>query len=92
VIYLDGNTVRLTCKFSDWDGAIANPSIVKLIIYNSRYQKINEFSLGPGNKTPDGAFYFDWIPVDTGEFIYEWYAELDGTPSLTRERISIRKL
>ncbi|WP_100406687.1 hypothetical protein [Bacillus solitudinis] len=92
MMYQFGNTVRLSSIFYDWDGNVAEPDLVKLKVYNSGYQKKEEFSLGPANRKDDGGYFYDWTPKETGDLIYEWYAELEGNPSLKRDRISIKML
>lgn len=80
-----GNTVRLTCSFSDFEGKIVSPQIVKIIIYDVLYKKLEEFSLDENGKLADGRYYFDYVPIKSGRFYYEWYGEIAGNPAIKRE-------
>ncbi|MBU8908489.1 hypothetical protein [Desertibacillus haloalkaliphilus] len=90
--YQEGNTVRLLVEFKDWDNQPVDPDLVKLIILDNSYKKVEENSVGPANRLGEGMYYFDYVTKEAGDYIYEWYAEIDGTPSLKRERIFVRKV
>jgi hypothetical protein len=89
--YQLGNTVRLIAQFSDWDGNPVDPALIKIKFYDVYFKKIDEQSVGVGSKIDVGSYYFDYVPDTTGTFIYEWYGEIEGNPSLQRETISIKK-
>lgn len=76
-------------KFYDWENQLADPTIVKLIIYDRNYAKLNEISIPPSSRLDVGSYYYDYVLEQTGIFVYEWYAELDGKPSLQRNRFTV---
>ena len=86
--YQAGNTVRLTCAFKDYtSGTAKDPELIKVIIYDYRYNKIGEFTMTGTNKTGVGEYFYDYeIPFATKptKFYYEWYGEISGSPSLKR--------
>lgn len=86
--YQSGNTVRLKAEFKDWNGNNIDPDVIKLIIYDSRYQKLQEIEVPASNKVNVGMYFYDYV-FEAGLFIYEWLATIGGTPSLIRKRISI---
>ncbi|MDM5333446.1 hypothetical protein QUF56_09425 [Ureibacillus composti] len=86
--YQAGNTVRLTAEFKDWEGVSIDPETVKLIIYDYRYTKLSEFEVPTANRINVGTYFYDHV-FETGLFIYEWLATIDGKPSLVRKQISI---
>ncbi|MFC3883741.1 hypothetical protein ACFOU2_09610 [Bacillus songklensis] len=89
--YQAGNTVRLAAEFKDWDGENVDPETIKLIIYDYRYNKLDEREIQTENRTSIGAYYYDYI-FNEGEFIYEWLATINRTPSLIRKRISVKTI
>jgi hypothetical protein len=81
--YQSGNTVRLSCEFYDFDKEMKDPTIIKLKIYDYKYNLLDEFT--NVIRSEMGKYYFDYVTdVDNKTYIYEWYGELDGTPSLRR--------
>lgn len=92
--YLVGNTMRMEAEFRNWDNdqSLVDPSVIKLIIYDIRFTKLEEFSLGGQNRISEGLYYYLFTPQKEGIFFYEWYADIDGLPSLTREEFSVSKI
>lgn len=92
-IFLAGDTVRCKASFSDWDGIAADPDIVKWIIYDSDYTKIEEHTLSAANKLSAGVYAYDYtIPTSAigKRFVYEFYGELGGKPSIDRDDFQVR--
>jgi len=87
--YQQGNTVRLQGTFFDWDGSPIDPDLIEVIIYDVQYKKLNEYPIDASNRQDVGKYFLDWIADTVGSFTYEWYAEIDGTPSLQRQRINV---
>jgi hypothetical protein len=87
-----GNTVRLTAQFSDWDGNPVDPALIKVKFYDTRFKLLEEHSVGAANKLDVGSYYFDYVPQVPDTIYYEWYAEIDGLPSLKRESLTVRKI
>ena len=88
--YQIGNTVRLISEFKDWDGSLVDPVLIKIILYDSQFRKIEENSIGAANKIEIGKYYFDYVPQITGTIFYEWYGVIDGLPSLKRGTLITR--
>lgn len=87
--YIIGNTVRCTIIFSDFTGEKVDPALVKFITYDKNYNMINEVSIGTENKTATGEYFYDFVvPDKEGIMYYEWYGEIDGKPSISRQQIS----
>lgn len=91
-IYQEGNTIRITGQFNDWDGAAIDPTIVRLKVYNAKYELVDSLEVPLTNKIAVGEYFYDYTFSSMGDFIYEWYAEIDGTPSIKRQRIRIVKV
>lgn len=90
-IFQNGNTVRLSCSFYDFDGTLKDPNIVKIKFYGNNMNLINEFT--NVQRVDIGKFYYDYIIENTNKNIrhyYEWYAEIDGVPSLKRSSFITR--
>jgi hypothetical protein len=83
--YLTGNTVRLTATFKDNGGQLKDPNLIKVIFYNYRFEKIEEFVLGSANKVSIGQYFFDYTtPRDEMKIYYEFYGEIAGNPAIQR--------
>ena len=85
-----GNTIRLSCTFTDFAGRKVDPVIVKVIIYDVLYKKINECTLDSANKLRVGDYYFDYVPTKAGKIFYEWYGEIVGKPAIKRESLEVK--
>lgn len=92
-VYQLGTTVRLTALFRDWANAVATPTIVQVKIYDSKWQVLGTYSVGVESKLPSGAYYYDYqlpdITYRTKCIYVEWYAEIDGQPSLKRYELVV---
>ena len=86
-----GNTIRLMCRFKDFNEELIDPALVKLKFYDYRYQMIHDVILGPANKLEAGVYFYDYqIPDGPKERLhYEWYAEDQGTIALKRDSFMI---
>ena len=85
-----GNTIRLSCTFTDFEGRKVDPVIVKVIIYDVLYKKINEYTLDSTNKFKVGEYYFDYVPTKAGKIFCEWYGEIVGKPAIKREALEVK--
>lgn len=84
-IYLSGNTIRLTATFRDINDNLVDPSSIKVILYNYRYEKINEIPIGTSSKLGVGEYFYDYkTPMEEQRIIYEWYGEIEGNTALQR--------
>lgn len=93
--FLSGNTIRLKCTFCDFVGKEVDPDIVKIKLYDYRYKIIEEHALTEAHKLLTGNYFFDFIiPNDIHYFdktiYYEFYGEIEGTPSLNRGSFKIQ--
>jgi hypothetical protein len=59
-IYLSGNTIRIQATFTDFDDTATDPDVIKLIIYDSKYTKLSEYTLTSANKVSTGVYYYDY--------------------------------
>jgi len=83
--YPYGSTVRLQCSFFDFNGEKIDPTIVRIIIYTSRYEQLLSETVGGANRTDIGVYHYDYTTEKKDQRLYyEWYGEIDGKPSLKR--------
>lgn len=83
--YQYGNTVRLDCVFYDFNSERINPDLVKIIVYNSRYEILTEEVMKAVNQRSVGEYFYDYITEGKKMTVYyEWYGEMNGKPSLKR--------
>lgn len=83
--YPSGTTVRLSCTFQNDQNVNVDPQIVRLTLFNYKYEILEEISVS--SKTDVGVFYFDYItPSKPQTIIYEWHGEIDGLPSIKRDK------
>ncbi|OUS70312.1 hypothetical protein B1748_29190 [Paenibacillus sp. MY03] len=87
-----GNTVRLMATFRDWDDDPIDPDIVKVIIYDRKWQQLSDNELGPGNRIETGQYFYDHMPDQTGTFYVEWHGRISGQPSLYRDTLTVRDI
>lgn len=90
-VYQSGNTVRLTCEFYDFDNEIKDPNIIKIKLYDNKFNVTDEIL--NIQRVDTGRYYYDYITdVDSAnkKHYYEWYAEIDGVPSLKRSSFMTR--
>jgi len=87
---LAGDTVRFRCHFKTFDGQSVEPTDVKLTIYDSQKQLIEEFILDDSHKENVGIFYFDYVlPMNQSEIIFEFSGVYNNKPILARESLKI---
>lgn len=89
--YFIGNTLRLEATFNDWDNQtlLTDPTLIKLVIYDIRFTKLAEYVLSEQNRLSLGKYYYFYTPSSVGTYYYEWYADIDGMPSLDRNQFII---
>lgn len=84
-VYQYGDTIRFQCTFHDFSDVKTDPQIVKIIIYNYKYEIITSEVIGGANKTDVGDYFYDYTTEKKEQKLYyEWYGEFDGKPSLKR--------
>lgn len=87
-VYQYGNTVRLECSFFDFNGDKVDPALVKVIIYDQKYNQLTSTTLGSANKLAVGDYFYDYTTdLKEQKLYYEWYGEVNGKPSLKRNSI-----
>ena len=87
--YQKGNTVKFQGKFYDWEGNLTDPEIVKFIMYDRNYTKLEETILDAGNKVEVGVYELELVMDTLGYFVYEWYGEVGASPTLHRTGLNI---
>ncbi|MDS7057063.1 hypothetical protein NXG04_07175 [Klebsiella pneumoniae] len=84
-IYQYGDTVRFECVFYNFEGEKIDPQLIKVIIYDQKYKELKSEVLTSANKKDIGEYFYDYTtPKKEQKLYYEWYGEIDGTPSLRR--------
>lgn len=90
--FQEGNTIRLTAECFDWDNVTkVDPTTIRFILYDSRWQVITSEDLEDGDRVEEGT-YRKYIAPPIGDYYYEFYAEYGGLPSLKRKPLTIRKV
>lgn len=90
-VHQTGNAIRLECGFSDFDGSAVDPQLVKVVIYNAKYEALFTKVISDVNKKSVGEYFFDYVTENAGQkYFYEWYGEIDGTPSLKRGQFATK--
>lgn len=87
-VYQAGNTVRIKATFKDFGGENKDPDLVKVIIYDQRYNVIIEQVISASNRSAVGDYFYDFetpFEVKPSKYYYEWYGEILGSPSLKRD-------
>lgn len=84
-----GNTVRLTALFYDWQDVPADPDSVTLTIYNRQWEQVTQLT---AIREDVGVYYADWIAAEVGTHYGEWSGMLAALPCLYREPIVVRKV
>jgi hypothetical protein len=83
--YQYGNTIRFECKFYDFNEQLVDPELVKIVIYNYKYEIVHDEILGINNKRTVGDYFHDYTTeLKAQKYYYEWYGEINGKPSLKR--------
>ena len=89
--YQSGNLIRLHAQFKDFDGQPVEPSLVRVIIYDNKYTKLEELTVQKQEGLGVGEYVLDYIssPLMKGSYFYEWYGEIEGAPSLRRDTFTL---
>lgn len=86
--YFSGDTIKLECEFKEYDGVEMHPDLVKLRIYDRKYNLIEEIINIPFDSEKGVYFHYYTLPSDDNVIIYEWYAEEGGMPTLIRKKVN----
>ena len=88
---LAGDTVRFRCHFRTFDGQSVNPADVKLTIYDSNKQQIEQIALTDTNKEKVGVYFYDYVlPMNQSEIIFEFSGVYNNKPILVRDSVKIQ--
>ena len=88
---LAGDTVRLKCHFRTFDRQSVFPADVKLRIYDTNKQLIEEFILDDTNKEKVGVYFYDYVlPTNHSEIIFEFSGVYNNKPILVRDSVKIQ--
>lgn len=83
-VYQYGTTVRFEAEFFNFEGSPTVPENVKLKIYDNKYTELSSENGIPVTGMA-GKYFYDYItPKKEQRLYYEWYAEIEGKPSLKR--------
>ena len=85
--YVQGAIVRLTGKFRDEDGVLADPAIVTLKVENPQG---NEATYTDAVKESTGIYYRDVIVATDGSWHYRWegvYGQVDEEEFYVRKSV-----
>lgn len=85
-----GNAYKMEAHFSDWEDKelIIDPTVVKFKILDIQFNSVEEHILGPQNRIAKGVYQYFFVPSKPGMYYYEWWADIEGLPSLIRESFS----
>lgn len=87
---LAGDTVRFRCHFKTFDGQLIDPADVKLVIYDTNKQQIEQITLDDTNKENVGVYFYDYVlPYDKPEIIFEFRGLYNEKPILSRGKVKI---
>lgn len=87
-----GNTARFSATFRNWDGAAMDPVEVVFRIVSSHQDVLFEQTLTvEDNRKAVGSYFIDYVPTKTGNYIFEWYAVIDGTPAVKRGNFMVKR-
>lgn len=87
-IYQAGTTVRLKGSFKDFSGSSIDPSVVRIVVYDQKYNIVHTYDITDINKSSVGDYFYDFhtpFEVRPTKYYYEWYGEILGSPSLKRD-------
>lgn len=88
---LAGDTVRFRCHFKTFNGTAVEPRDVKLTIYDTNKQKIEQITLDDTNKENVGVYFYDYaLPNDKKEIIFEFSGVYNNKPILVRDSVKIQ--
>lgn len=90
--YQTGSTVKLSCTFYSFEGdKVQEPDNIKLIIYDFKFNKIEEFNVNRNNRNENGGYFFYYtIPLDAkNRLYYEWNGIIAGNVSLRRNSFKV---
>lgn len=82
-----GDTVRLTASFYDFSDVLADPTDIKITVYDGKRNKLVDAATAIKSST--GVYYYDYTLPSTGfdPLIYEFSGTLEGTTVLGRSTI-----
>jgi hypothetical protein len=87
--YISGSTIKLKCTFTDFEDKLVDPDTVKFIVYDYKFNKINEYVLTSENRIGEGVYFYNYTTPNTESLTYyEFKGEIQGTIAI--ERGSVR--
>lgn len=87
---LQGDTVRLKAYFKDFNNKSVDPLNVTLTIYKANKEVIEKIELTESNKSSIGVYFYDYSPVETNEFIFEFKGLHNEKVILVRDKVKIK--
>ena len=90
-LYISGNTVKLSAEFRNLENMLIDAEFPKLIIYNYKWEKLEEITLTDANKEGTGKYaYYYPTPLKPTRIIYEFKGEMSGMVALDRGEFTTR--
>lgn len=86
-----GDTVRLKVHFKTFTGESIEPTDIKLTIYDTNKNLIEEIPITDTNKESLGVYFYDYIlPDDKPEIVFEFRGLQNNKPILVRDSVKIQ--
>jgi hypothetical protein len=84
-----GTAIRAVNTFYNFENTPQDPNVVKVKIYDRRYQMVGDYVLTDANKLSEGKYFYDYVtPTERNQkFIIEFYGEIAGNPTIERQQI-----
>jgi len=87
---LQGDTVRLKVHFKTFSGESVDPTDITLTIFSEDKTQIEQISITDTNKENVGVYFYDYIPDDIQELIFEFRGLFGDKPILSRGNINTK--
>lgn len=90
--YLLGDTVRLEAVFKNWEDQLIIPTAMKFILYKQDWSVLEEIQLSEAHVVDGYTVTHDFTFNQLGVFYLEAYGIIDGTATIERSRIEIKRI
>lgn len=90
--YLLGDTIRLEAVFKNWEDQLVIPTAMKFILYKQDWSVLEEIPLSEAHVVDGYTVTHDFTFNQLGVFHLEAYGIIDGTATIERSRIEIKRI